>query len=130
LTVRASEIRRTSGNSGYYGIILRESVDQFHYYLFEIAPDDGNRYLFLRYDGTWTTLLSGYLPITLKSSTPNTLAVEAHGNRFTFSVNGTPVAQPVSDPSKTPLLRGQVGLCVEDQGTEVAFSQLYIDEQS
>jgi serine/threonine protein kinase len=129
LTIVALEIHHTPGSSGYYGIIFRASVDQSHYYLFEIAPDDENRYLFGRYDdGKWTTV-GGKLPTTLKSNTPNTLSIEAHGNMFTFLVNGTPVAQPMSDPSKTPLLNGQIGLCVEDQGTEVAFSGLYIDDQ-
>jgi serine/threonine protein kinase len=131
LSVVASEVHRTliPGDNGYYGITFRASIDQLHYYLFEIAPDDGNRYLFLRYDGTWTTLLSGSLPVALQPTTPNTITIDVHGNTFTFWVNGTLVAQPMSDPSKTPLVTGQIGLCVEDQGTEVAFSQLYIDSK-
>ena len=131
LSVVVSEVRRTPtpGDNGYYGITFRASVDQLHYYLFEIAPDDSDRYLFLRYDGIWTTLLNGYLPAALKPTASNTITIDARGNTFTFWVNGTLVAQPTSDPSKTPLVTGLVGLCVEDQGTEVAFSQLYIDSE-
>jgi serine/threonine protein kinase len=131
LTVMASEIRHAPGSSGYYGIIFRASVDQSHYYLFDVAPDGENRYLVGRYDnGKWTGFTGNRLPFALKSNTPSTLSVEARGNMFTFLVNGIPVVQQVSDPSQTPLLRGQIGLYVEDQGTEVAFSQLYIDDQS
>ena len=131
LTVVASEIRHAPGSSGYYGIIFRASVDQSHYYLFDVAPDGENRYLVGRYDnGKWTGFTGNRLPFALKSNTPNTLRVEARGNIFTFAVNGIPVARQVSDPAQTPLLKGQIGLYVEDQGTEVAFSQLYVDDQS
>jgi serine/threonine protein kinase len=131
LSVEASEVHHEAipGDNGYYGVTFRASVDQLHYYLFEIAPDDGNRYLFLRYGGMWTTLSSGYLPVALKASALNTITVDARGNVFTFWVNGVRVGQPMSDASKTPLLTGQIGLCVEDQGTEVAFSHLYIDSE-
>jgi hypothetical protein len=42
-------------------------------------------------------------------------------------VNGKSIAQPISDPAKLPLSSGLIGLYVEDQGTEVTFSQLYVD---
>jgi serine/threonine protein kinase len=133
LTVRASEIQNTPGNSDYYGVIFRASLNQSHYYLFEIAPKDG-RYSFLRYDGMEPEyFLQDVLlpPGVLNSNASNTIAVEARGEYFTFFVNGTPVFSPVSDTSKkTPLQKGYIGLCVEDQGTEVAFSQLFINEQS
>jgi hypothetical protein len=132
LTVKASEIRHTSGSGDYYGVIFRASLDQSHYYLFEIAPDDG-KYSFMRYDGTESGTFRDdkTLPLgVLKSNAPNMLAVDARGDRFTFSVNGIPVAQSISDPSKKPpLLKGHIGLCVENQGTEVAFSQLFINEE-
>jgi serine/threonine protein kinase len=130
LTVVTSEIRHASRDSGYYGVIFRASTDQQHYYLLEIAPDE-NSYSFLRYDGSeaGTNLFNGHLPIPVNSNTPNSLTVDAYDNTFSFSVNGTSILQAVSDPSKPPLPMGQIGLCVEDQGTEVAFSQLYIDSQ-
>jgi eukaryotic-like serine/threonine-protein kinase len=127
LTVVASEIFHASDNSGYYGIIFRASSDQLHYYLFEIAPDDASRYFFRRYDdGSWTPLINGNLPVALKSNMPTTITVEAHDGEFTFQVNGKPIPQSASDSA---LFRGQIGLFVENQGTEVAFSQLYIDEE-
>jgi serine/threonine protein kinase len=127
LTVVASEIFHARENSGYYGIIFRASSDQLHYYLFEIAPDDDSHYFFRRYDDrVWTTLIEGHLPVALKSNMPTTITVEAHDGVFTFQVNGEPIPRSASDSA---LFRGQIGLFVEDQGTEVAFSQLYIDDQ-
>jgi len=127
LTVVASEILHASGNGGYYGIIFRASSDQLHYYLFELSPDDNSGYFFRRYDdGEWTELLNGNLPVALQSNAPVTITIEAHDDTFTFWVNGIAIPQSASDSS---LLRGQIGLLVEDQGTEVAFSQLYIDDQ-
>jgi serine/threonine protein kinase len=127
LTVVASEIFHERENSGYYGIVFRASSDQLHYYVFEIAPDDASSYFFRRYDaGSWTRLISGNLPVALKSNMSTTITVEAHDGVFTFQVNGIAIAQSASD---TALARGQIGLFVENQGTEVAFSQLYIEDQ-
>jgi hypothetical protein len=130
LTVRASEIRHTQGNGDYYGVVFRARHDQSRYYLFEISPDD-DKYSFLRYDGTesGTSRHDEQLPPgILKSNASNTLTVDARGNKFTFFVNGVLVAQPISDESASPLLKGRIGLCVGNQGTEVAFSQLFINE--
>ncbi len=131
LTVTTSEIQQGSRIGGdYYGIVLRSSADQFHYYLFEIDPGDG-QYEFWRYDGDkkpqfqWLLISSG--PITTKLGQSNVITAEVKGNRFTFSVNGQPVGT-MTDLSKQPLSSGDIGLCVEEQYTEVAFSHLQIEK--
>jgi len=130
LTMVASEIRHALGDSGYYGVIFRASDDQLNYYLFEVTPDKGSRYVFRRYDGKWTQqpMLNGPLPVALKPNTPTTIVIDVHDNTFTFFVNETRVGSPVPDPSATPLLLGHVGFYVDGQQTEVAFSHLSVDE--
>src|SRR5205085_5414260 len=61
LTVTMSESRGSADGADYYGIAFRGTVDQSHYYLFEIAAWDGGQYQFLRYDGDshWKTLAAG-----------------------------------------------------------------------
>jgi len=135
LTVTTSEIQQGSRNGGdYYGIVFRSSADQFHYYhnyLFEIDPEDG-QYAFWRYDGDkkpqfqWTPIQSG--PITTKLGQPNVITAVVKRNTFTFTVNGQPAGSTMTDPSKQPLSSGDIGLCVEEQGTEVAFSHLQIEK--
>ncbi len=108
---------------------FRATTDQAHYYLFEVTPAQGGVYGFLRYDnGQWKLLVTG--PIATFLTGPgksNVITIDAKHNAFTFQVNGTPVRSPVADPSKNPLALGQVGLYVEEQGSEVAFSHLFID---
>jgi serine/threonine protein kinase len=132
LTVTTSEIQQGSRIGGdYYGIVFRSSADQLHDYLFEIDPEDG-QYAFWRYDGDkkpqfqWLPISSG--PITAKLGQSNVITAEVKGNRFTFLVNKKPVDTPMTDPSTQPLSSGGIGLSVEEQGTEVAFSQLQIEK--
>lgn len=128
LTVTAMEISHTPGDIGYYGIVFRASSDQLHYYVFEVAPDDTSGYYFNRYDdGQWAELSNPKLPDAIKPNAPATLTIEAQDSMFSFWVNGILVAQPISD---SLLPQGQIGLYVERQGTEVAFSHLYIDSLS
>ena len=128
LTVTMEEIHSSSPQAGnYYGVIFRATSDQSHYYLFEIAPSDHNHYAFLRYDQQWTIIADGTAPSLVAGlKKKNTVSIEAHGNTFVFQVNGKSLAQPTSDPAKLPLSSGLIGLYVEDQGVEVAFSQLYV----
>jgi tRNA A-37 threonylcarbamoyl transferase component Bud32 len=127
LTVRTVMIRHRVGGSGYFGVVLRASSDQQNYYLFEISSD--NHYLFWRRDVTWLEIASGSLPVLIDVYRSNTLFIEAHGNSFSFAVNGIDVVKNVSDSGGQFFEKGQIGLCVEDQGTEVAFSHLSIDTQ-
>jgi len=130
LTVTMQEVQKSPVSADYCGIIFRATSDQSHYYLFEIAPSQGNHYAFLRYDQQWTPVADGTASSLVASPhKKNTVTIEAHGNLFSFKVNGTAIAQPISDPATLPLSSGLIGLYVEDQGAEVAFSQLYVDTE-
>lgn len=131
LTVSMQQIHAPVGEADFYGVIFRSTADQSHYYLFEIDPTAGGQYVFLRYDGDsktlWKRLAGG--PAPSLSATPgqsNVVTIQAKGNTFSFYINNQPVGKPVTDTSKSPLLSGRVGLYVEDQGAEIAFSHLYI----
>ncbi len=127
LTVTMEEMHSSPLAGDYYGVIFRATSDQSHYYLFEVAPGDHDHYAFLRYDQQWTIIADGTassLVAGLKKK--NTVTIEARGNTFSFEVNGKSIAQPISDPAKLSLSSGLIGLYVEDQGAEVAFSRLYV----
>jgi serine/threonine protein kinase len=136
LTVAASEIYGSQRQRGgdYYGVIFRSSPDQAQYYLFEITAWDGGHYDFLHYDGQaknknliWKYLESG----ALSSLSPdfgqiNIITVVANGDSFNFFVNNKPAGTRVIDNSGDANSPGEIGLSVEEQNTEVAFSHLYI----
>jgi serine/threonine protein kinase len=129
LTVTMSEVHSPKTGADNYGVVFRCSSDQSRYYLFEVLSSSSQgQYAFLRYDrNTWVTLATGTAPsLRVQSGKNNMLTIHAHGNRFTFAINGEVVGGTFSDPSKTPLKSGQVGLYVEDENAEVAFSHLYI----
>jgi serine/threonine protein kinase len=129
LTVTMSEIRATTERANYYGVVFRSAVDQSHYYLFEVVTKDRGQYAFLRFDdGQWTSLASGPAPQLLSGpGQSNTITINAIDNTFTFSINEKPVdGKPATDPTKSLLQSGLIGLYVEEQGSEVAFSHLYI----
>lgn len=130
LTVTATEVRTTSTDLDYYGVIFRAASDQSQYYLFEITPAQNAQYAFLRYDsnGNWAHISTGFASSLLtRPGASNTITVEARGNSFTFLINGQQVGSAIADPAKNPLLTGQIGLYVEDQGTEVEFSHFYVE---
>ncbi|MBA2392990.1 MAG: serine/threonine protein kinase [Ktedonobacteraceae bacterium] len=128
LTVTMAQIHRSRENADYYGVIFRSNTDQSHYYLFEVITKMHAEYVFSRFDiGQWHTIASGAAP-SLKSGLGqnNTVTITASNNTFTFSINHKIVRTAVVDPTSTPLRSGLIGLYVEDQGAEIAFSQLYI----
>ncbi len=132
LTVTTSEIHGSGDCGDYYGIVFRSSANPTRYYLFEIAAciGIGGQYAFLRYDAdklSYPHLLEGGSITTPPSELGrrNIITAVVKGNTFTFSVNGQPVGT-MTDPSKLPLSSGDIGLCVEKQHTEVAFSDLQI----
>ena len=127
ITVTTSEIRGVHNNGDYYGIVLRSSVNVQHYYLFEITPSDGGQYGFWRSDRQ-LPLKSDKAPSIISNfGQSNVIAIVVKGNSFTFYVNNEQLGKPVIDTSNQPLSSGAIGLSVEGQNTEVAFSQLHID---
>ena len=120
-----------------FGMIFRynqtaKGVSTF--YSFEVVntPGDNGKYWFYKYDSSkanpWTPLWSqnfggefheGHAP-----NSTNTFKILENGSTFSFLVNGKMVGKPITDKS---YLSGYVGMLVNLQGTEVAFSNLVID---
>jgi len=127
LSVNMMLVHGEHATSDYYGVVFRASADQSRYYLFEIMSSVTGQYIFWRFDGKWQTIASG--PVTSLLVGPgkvNILTIDAHENVFAFSVNNKSVGKPISDTSSAKLSTGEVGLYVEQQDAEVAFSHLYI----
>ncbi len=127
LTVSMSEVKGPRNGADYYGIVFRSNDLQKSYYLFEVVSWGGGQYQFLRYNGQYKTLAGGPAPSLLTGiGKTNTITIEAQGNTFSFLINGKPVGSTITDSSTHALSSGEIGLYVEEQGTEVAFSHLYI----
>lgn len=134
LSVTMQELRGPD-DDGYYGVVFRSASDQSKYYLFEVltSDDDEGKYVFSRYDGSWKdgsswkTIASGDTSALLTASgKSNVLTVEARGNHFSFMINRKSLGKSITDPYKSPLTSGQIGLYVESKGSEVAFSHLFV----
>jgi serine/threonine protein kinase len=133
LKVTTTEIAGSYNSADYYGVAFRASADQSHYYLFDVTDGYRAQYGFLRHDGgnTWTPLASGFISNFLtQPGQHNTIEIDTNGNAFTFFVNGKQVQKTFLDTSPQELPSGGIGLGVEEQNTEVAFSQLYISPLS
>jgi serine/threonine protein kinase len=129
ITVTTSEIHGVHDNGDYYGIVLRSSVNLQHYYLFEITPSGGGQYGFWRSDTQLQSLTYGIVPsISPNFNQKNVITIDVKNNSFTFYVNDKQLGKPVADTSNQPLSSGAIGLSVEGENTEVAFSQLNIDK--
>ncbi len=129
LSVNMMLVRGKHSDTDYYGVVFRASADQSRYYLFEVISSVTGEYVFTRFDGNgkWETISSGIVSSLLVGpGKNNTLTIEAKNNTFTFSVNKKPVSAPILDKSSTKISSGEVGLYVEQQDAEVAFSRLYI----
>ena len=127
ITVTTSEISGVHDNGDYYGIVLRSSVDLKHYYLFEITPSGGGQYGFWRSDAPLHPLSFGIVPSILPSfNQKNVITIDAKNNTFTFFINNYQLGKPFTDTSNQPLRAGAIGLSVEGENTEVAFSHLYV----
>lgn len=129
LQVTTAEVGGSFDGADYYGLAFRAPLDQSRYYLFDVTAWDAGQYAFLRYDGGnhWTTLTFGPLKgFDSRAGAPNTLSIEARGNTFTLAVNGQTAGKPISDRGKKALNSGEIGLMVEERGTQVSFSRLYI----
>ncbi len=131
LTVMMTEIHSLHQGADYYGVVFRSSLDQSHYYLFEVMTIGVEQYAFWRYDGQWETIATGDAPaLHTNAAQGNMLTIDASASTFTFAINNQVVGKPVIDRDPSALTTGEIGLYVEEQGDEVAFSHLYIDALS
>lgn len=122
---------RVKGEGGdYYGVVFRCTSDQSSYYLFEIVTSGSGSYVFLRNEGPHTYYLAAgsSSDIVTGGRKSNTLAIDARGNTFNFHVNGKQLGKAITDKQSPSRGSGQVGLYVEDKGTEVSYSHLYVNE--
>ncbi len=134
LTITTTEVHGSFDSADFYGIIFRSSTNQNSYYFFEIDTCcSGGLFELLYYNGQskqkvgWKSLENSPLASSNLSQT-NVITIVAKGNSFQFYVNGKSVGKPITDHSGGALLSGELGLGVEEQNTEVAFSQLHIDK--
>lgn len=120
----------------WFGIVLRYSEHQQNgktvktFYCFDYEPADGV-YQFRMYNSGFAADASAWSDIwhTQKGSeyhtghrAQNTVKVFANGSDFTFFVNG----KRVGEARDNSLSSGQVGMVVNQQGAEVAFSNLIL----
>ena len=125
------EVHGKADGGDYYGVAFRSTPAQSHYYLFEIACWDGGQYQFLRYDGDghWKSLAyDSAHSLACGPGKSNNLVINAMDSTFHFFINGKPIGSAITDTSKAALTNGEIGFTVEEQGAEVAFSQLYIED--
>ncbi|WP_069803466.1 serine/threonine-protein kinase [Thermogemmatispora onikobensis] len=129
LTVNVRQVRGSHDDSDYYGVVFRASSEQQRYYVFAVASWGGGSYAVWRYSGRWTTLAEGPAPsLLIGPGAVNTLEVDAHGPLFRFFINGQGLsATPLRDSLPSAPVNGAIGLYVEEEGSEIACSQLYIE---
>ncbi len=105
ITVTTSEIRGVHDNGDYYG---------------------GGQYGFWRSDRL-LPLKSDKAPSIISNfDQNNVMTIVVKDNSFTFYLNNQQLGKPFIDTSNQLLSSGAIGLSVEGQNTEVAFSQLHI----
>jgi hypothetical protein len=136
LTMEQIQGDETNPNN-QFGMILNEHTQTngesqvATFYAFEILNKAGGQYQFWKYDGTktgnpWSEIWSkGFGSEFLQGSGPthsNTVTVASNGTMFTFTVNGTQVGT-LHDSS---FASGSVGMLVNLDGAEVAFSHLLV----
>jgi serine/threonine protein kinase len=122
-----------------YGMILRysqktkgnQTINTF--YSFEVFNYNGGQYRFYKYDNSkgpsvnpwtqvWTQAFGHEFHQGHGPGSINTIKVFAHGNMFTFTING----KTVGNAKDSSFTNGTVGMLVNLKGTEVAFSKMLI----
>lgn len=100
------------------------------FYTFEMVNVKGKEYQFWRYDDSqdnpWTKIKDGSLAMGSEfhqGKQANTVAVAMNGDAFTVTVNGKKLSRVFKDGAYK---NGNVGMIVNNDGTEVAFKDLLI----
>ena len=137
-TVTTQEIRGddTSINN-QFGLIFRFNAHQKggntykSFYIFEVSNSPGGEYQLLKYDdsntsgnGPWSTIWSAKYGSEFHSGhnagSSNVFKLAVNGSNFTLVVNN----KQVGKAHDSSLANGQIGMLVNQMGTEVAFSNL------
>src|SRR5437773_7987837 len=118
-------------DSDFYGVVLRcAALNNSCASFYGFAISAGGRYSFFRYntnDKNKFLVVRNSSGVAFDPGRSNILVIEAHGNVFTFTINGKPLlTYTIKDVSMPPPSSGHVGVYVESAGAEVAFSHLYI----
>ena len=136
LTMREIRGDDTSVNN-QFGMIFRFNTHQKNgqtyksFYIFEVSNTQGGLYQLLKYDdsnasgnGPWSTIWSGKYGGEFHAghnvASSNTFRVIVNKSDFTLVVNG----KQVGKAHDSALSSGQIGMLVNQMGTEVAFSNL------
>ena len=140
-TLTLQEITGDDNNvKNTFGMIFRFTQDTKNgmkvttFYSFEVVNVKGGEYQFWRYDDSnkdnaWTMINDGHLPLGGEyhqgkgQQATNTIKILMKGNKFTVTVNGKTLAKTFQDDA---LKTGTVGMIVNNDGTEVAFSNLLL----
>lgn len=136
-TVTMQEVRGDDTSpDNWFGIVMRFSLHQQNgrtiqtFYCFDYEPADGI-YQFRMYNNGLTGGASAWSDIWHMQrgkeyhtghGARNTIKVFAKGNDFTFFING----KRVGEARDNSLTSGQIGMVVNQQGAEVAFSDLIL----
>ncbi|GLV57357.1 hypothetical protein KDH_41930 [Dictyobacter sp. S3.2.2.5] len=119
-----------------FGMLLRFNQQQKNgktnttFYTFEVTNVKGKEYQFWRYDDSqqnpWIQVKNGTLPTGNEfhqGKQANTIAIAMNGDRFTVTVNGKKLSKVFQDGTYK---NGSVGMIVNKDGTEVAFTNLLL----
>ncbi len=126
LTVTASEISHSTNSIDFYGVVFRATEEQSRYYLFDISPTTGQYDFYRYYNENYSPISFGSIPSVNGFGKDNTITVVAINDTFTFFVNNQQIGKVFKDTSASAFTSGEIGLSVEDQNEEVAFSKLYV----
>ncbi len=137
-TLTFQEIKGDDTNTkNTFGMIFRFNQDTkggkkvTTFYSFEVVNVKGGEYQFWRYDDSnkdnaWTRINNETIPFGNEfhqGKAANTIRIFMQGNKFTVTVNGKALAKTFQDNA---LKTGTVGMIVNNDGTEVAFSNLLL----
>ncbi len=132
--VKGDDLTTAANKLNLFGLVFRyNQKDQNNqaFYCFEVKPTNSNaEYQFRKYDSSqpdpWSVLwhqpLGSEYHTGQGSTNTNTVKVVANGNNFTFLVNG----KQVGTSSDNTLQHGQIGMLVNQDGAEIAFSNLLL----
>jgi hypothetical protein len=110
-------------NNGF-GVILRYQ-DPGNFYTFDISSYGNYEFGYYQND-TWTSIISWTGSSDIKQgNATNTITIQCKGNKFTFYVNGTKIA----DATDSTFSSGDIGLwagAFSDAGVKIVFDRLAV----